>query len=80
MGDIEPELAISCIQKRFPMEKLVYQPSHKTLDPQFLLPTRCAGVKMEQKLRERPNNWFGLRPIPDTVNDILPILAGRSLA
>jgi hypothetical protein len=79
MGDMETEAAISCYHTRFAIEVLGHC-SHKNFNLQFVLPIRCAGVKMEQKLRERPNNWFGLRPIPDTVNDILPILAGRSLA
>jgi hypothetical protein len=42
---MEPELAISCNQARFPMEGLGQQPSHKTLDPQFVLPTGYAGIK-----------------------------------
>ena len=43
---------VLCNQKILPIEGLGQQPSHKTLHPQFLLPTRCARVKMEQNLRE----------------------------
>jgi hypothetical protein len=65
MEDTDPEPAISCNQKRLPMEGLWHQPSHRTLDPQFVLPIRCAGVKMEQKLREwTTNNWPSLRSMP----------------
>ena len=64
MKDVEPEMTISYGQKRFPMEKLVYQPSHKTLDPQFLLPTWCAVVK-DQRLKEWPtNDWPSFRLMP----------------
>jgi hypothetical protein len=47
MGYMEPEIAISCIQARFPMDGLGHQPMHKTFDPQFALSTRYAEVKME---------------------------------
>lgn len=61
---MEPELAISCNQAGLPVEGLGHQPSHKTLDPQFVLPTRCAGVKVAKKLWEQPtNDWSSLRPI-----------------
>jgi hypothetical protein len=45
MEDTEYELATSCNQAKVPMERLQYQPSHKTLHPQLVMPTRCTGVK-----------------------------------
>ena len=79
IGDMEPEPGIS--YKVPSVEELEHQPSHKIFSLQFFLPTRCAGVKMEQKVREWPiNDWSNLRPMPqkgphsDTVNDVLPYL------
>jgi hypothetical protein len=45
MENIEPETAISYNQARLPMEGLGHQPSHNSLDPQFVLTIRCTGVK-----------------------------------
>jgi hypothetical protein len=45
-----------------------HQISHKTLDTQFVLSTRCAAIKMEQKLRPT-NDWLGLRQ-----GSLLPLL------
>lgn len=61
MGHVEPEPASSCNQDRLSMERFGHQPSHKIIYLQFFLPARCAGVKMEQKLKEgatpdTPNN------------------------
>lgn len=40
-----------------------HQPTHKNVDLNFILPIRCAGVKIEQRLRERPTNaWLNQRP------------------
>jgi hypothetical protein len=50
-GDMEYVLAISCNQARFPMEGLGHQYHHKNFKLLFVLPTRCAELKMEQKLR-----------------------------
>ena len=37
----------------------------QNLPPKNVLPTRYAGIKMEQRLREQPtNDWPNLRPIP----------------
>jgi hypothetical protein len=55
-GDTEPEAAILCNQARLPMEELGHQTSHKSFDLQLVLPTRCAGVKVVQKLWEWPTN------------------------
>ena len=64
MDDMEPEPAIFYNQAR-PHEALGHQTNHKTLDPQFVLPTRCAGIKLELKLGEWPYiDWSGLRPVP----------------
>ena len=63
MGVVKPETAISCNQARLPIEALRPQANHKTINPQFVLSTRCAGIKIEQKLREEPSNgWPSLRP------------------
>jgi hypothetical protein len=48
MGDTEPELTIFRNQATLPMEKLGQEPKQKTFDPQFVLPIRCAGVKVAQ--------------------------------
>lgn len=48
MGHMEPETA-SYNQKRCVMEDLGHRPNHKTLEPEFVLPTRCVGVKMEHE-------------------------------
>lgn len=62
---MDPELFLSGSQARLPMEGLGHITSHKTSDLKFALPTRCARVKMEQKLREwLNNNWSSLRPMP----------------
>jgi hypothetical protein len=50
MGNMESETVMFCNQARLPKEGLGYHPSHKTFDLQFVLPTRGAGLKMEQKL------------------------------
>jgi hypothetical protein len=52
MGNMEPENTISSNQKRLPTEELGHQSSHKTFDPQFILSSRCAEVKMDLKLGE----------------------------
>jgi hypothetical protein len=49
---IEIEVATSCTQAGLPSEGGVHQPIHKPFNLKFVLPTRCAGIKMEQKLRE----------------------------
>jgi hypothetical protein len=46
------------------MEEGGYHTTNKTFYPKFFLPTRYAGIKMEQKWREWPtNDWPNLRPI-----------------
>ena len=61
----ETEVATFCRQAGLPVKRVGLQYNHKTLNPKFVLPTRCAGIKMEQRLREWPaNDWLHLRPIP----------------
>ena len=45
MGDMKPELDISYNMQRLPLEGLGHQPTHKCLDPQFVLSIRYALVK-----------------------------------
>jgi len=61
---LEPEMNISCNQERFLMKELGHQQSHQTFDPQFVLPTRCAGVKMSRLERWPINDWSSLRAMP----------------
>ena len=58
MGDIEPESAITSNEASLPMEGLEHQPSHKILDPQFILPTRCVGLKRGAEFEGRANEWL----------------------
>jgi hypothetical protein len=61
----ETEVATSCSQAGLLVEGGGLQSNHKTLNPKFVLPTRCAGIKMEQRMREWPAiGWLHLRPIP----------------
>ena len=55
--DIETEMMTICSQAALLVEG-GGQPSHKIINPKCVLPTRCAGRKMEQKLGELPNNDF----------------------
>lgn len=41
----EPEPLIPCNQSRVPVKLLGHQHSYKPFDIQFVLPTKCAGVK-----------------------------------
>ena len=59
-------------------------PTHpQTFDPKFALPTRCAEIKMKQKLSEWPtNDWPNLRPshgrepIPDAIMELVCLQTG----
>jgi hypothetical protein len=65
MGNMKPEMSISCSQARFSMEGMGHLSYYKNFILQFLMPTRCAGVKLEQILREWPTyDWTNLRSIP----------------
>ena len=50
-GDMETEMVISYSQARLPGERGGHQPTHKTFNPKFVLPTRYTGIKMEYSLR-----------------------------
>ena len=63
MGNMKPEMSISWT--KFSMEGMGHQSYYKNFIVQFLLPTRFAGVKLEQILREWPtNDWTSLRHMP----------------
>lgn len=53
-GDIETEVATTCIQERPPEDGRGHQYSNKIFNPKFILPTRCSGIKMEKRLRAQP--------------------------
>ena len=72
------EVVTSCSQVGLSVDGGRHQPTHKPFDPKSVLTTRCAGIKMEQRLRGWPtNDWPNLRlitwekPTSDTFNDIL---------
>jgi hypothetical protein len=59
-----------------PVEARGQQPTHKTFNPKLVLPTRGTGIKMKQRLREKPTNDCpdppqGGEPTPETINDTL---------
>jgi hypothetical protein len=45
------EVAISYSQAGIPVKGYGHKPTHKTLDPKFVLPIRSGRTKMEQRLR-----------------------------
>jgi hypothetical protein len=50
LGVIKPEITTAYNQVRLPMKGLGHEPTQKTLDPQFVLPTGYAGIKMNKIL------------------------------
>jgi hypothetical protein len=50
--DVEFEVAGFYSQTGLPEEEGKCQSIHKTFNPKFVSPKRCAGIKMEQTLRE----------------------------
>jgi hypothetical protein len=63
-GDMETEVVTSCSKAGLSVEGGGYQPSHKTFNPKFVITTRSAGIKMEERLKEWPtNDQSNLRPI-----------------
>ena len=50
--DKETEMATSCSQAGFPVERGGHHPTHKTFHPKMSLPTRYTGIKMELRLKE----------------------------
>lgn len=62
---MEPEVATSCNEMGIPVKGEGQQPTHKTFDPKFVLPTRSVVIKMEQRFREWPtSDWPNLKPTP----------------
>lgn len=68
---------------KLPKEKYKQQPSHKTFDPQYVLPKIYARAMVKQNLEETSTDvWFGsfqeTEPIPEIVwvikNQALDIL------
>jgi hypothetical protein len=45
---MESDVITSYSQEGLLVEIGEHQPTHKTFDPKFVLPRRCAGIKMEQ--------------------------------
>lgn len=65
LGDMDTEVLTCCSQEGLPVEGLGQQLIHKTLNPKYVLLTRCLGTKIEQRLRKWPtNDCPKLRPIP----------------
>jgi hypothetical protein len=61
---METEVATSCSQAGFPEKGGDINLPTKTFNLKFVLPTRCAGIKMVQRIREQPtNDCPNLRPI-----------------
>lgn len=61
---LETESDTSCRQAGLPEERGRRPPTHKTFNPKFVLPTRRAGTKMEQRLGEQiASGCPSLRPI-----------------
>jgi hypothetical protein len=48
---IEAFVATSCSQVGLTVEGERHQPTHKTFNPNCVLPIKSTGIKMEQKLR-----------------------------
>jgi hypothetical protein len=69
---MEPEVATSCSQAGLPVEVKGYQPTYKTFDLKFVLPTSYTVRKIQQSLREWPNNdWSKLKLTPwETANPL----------
>jgi hypothetical protein len=62
---METKMAASCSQVGLPVEEGRHQTPYKTFNLKFVLLTRCAGIKMEQRVRGWPtNDCSTLRPIP----------------
>lgn len=62
---METKMATSCSQVRLPVEEGRHQPTYKTFNLKFVLLTRCARIKVEQRVRGWPTNGCPTsRPIP----------------
>jgi hypothetical protein len=63
--DIEIEVVTSYSQVGLSEKREGYQSTHESFNAKFVLPTRSAEIKMEQRLRQwQTNDWLNLRPIP----------------
>jgi hypothetical protein len=61
-GDIETEEATSCWQMRLPLEGGEDQPTHKTFNPKFVLPTRYTEIKKcEERVWRQSQRHQGLQ-------------------
>lgn len=61
MRGMKPKPVISCNWARLPIEVLGQQPSHKTLELQFVMHINCARVQMEHNLTKwQTNDWPSL--------------------
>lgn len=75
VGDVDLEVATSCGQVGLLGEGQGQQPSFKTFNPKWVLPTKCAVRKL--KNREYPTNdwpkprYFPRQSPPDSINDTL---------
>ena len=75
VGGIESEIVTFCSQAGLSVERGGYQPTHKTFNPKFVLATRCAGIKIEKRLKKWPtNDWPSLRPLHGKKNQTLTLL------
>ena len=62
---METEVSSSHTQVGLPVEGGGHQPTNKTFKPKFVLPTRCAGIKTEKRLKEwLTNDCPNLRSTP----------------
>ena len=55
-GGIDHDGATFGSQTRLPVGGYGQQSTHKTFNSKCVLPTRCAGTKLEQRRREWPTN------------------------
>jgi hypothetical protein len=53
-GDVEPEVTTFYSQSRLPVEEEGHQLTHNTFNTKSALITICAGIKLEQRLRDWP--------------------------
>lgn len=56
---MEPEVPTHCSQASLPMQRGGLQAIHKIFNSKFVLPTRSAGIKIKQRLREWSNLMTG---------------------
>lgn len=55
IGDMEPGGAISCSQTGTPVKQWEHQPTHKNIDPKFILTKRNEGMGDGTETEEMPN-------------------------